>query len=46
LRDAFALAATNSFEPFQTVLDGALQQVLLSTASRPARMNATRSSPA
>jgi 2-haloacid dehalogenase len=29
LRDAFALAATNSFEPFQTVLDGALQQVLV-----------------
>lgn len=28
LRDAFALAASGSFEPFKTVLDGALQQVL------------------
>ena len=28
LRDAFALAASDGFEPFQTVLDGALQQVL------------------
>ena len=28
LRDAFALAASGSFEPFRTVLDGALGQVL------------------
>ena len=27
LRDAFALAASGSFEPFRTVLDGALEQV-------------------
>lgn len=28
LRDAFALAASDGFEPFRTVLDGALEQVL------------------
>ena len=28
LRDAFALAAAHSFEPFQSVLEGALDQVL------------------
>lgn len=28
LRDAFALAASGSFEPFKAVLDGALEQVL------------------